>query len=522
MGAYIIPLFLIAVASLIPLSLLAAVAWRRVYRDDPDNTARTIAKNSAIPIAANLLNKLVDVGFAAIVLRALGPEGNGAYAFVALLVGLYFLTISNWGLNDLTVREAAADPQRAPQLFSVAVTVRCLIALALIPAGALLAGGFALAGDPLHPGALTAFALLGLHLFPAAIAAGCSASFQAAQRMELPALLSVLTAAIRTLIGVAALTWATDITSRIAGLAGAALVATSINAGLFLIAQRQLLFRAGWYWDASLARWLVRESFPLLLNSLLIAVFFRFDIIILRAIHGDAAVGLYDAAYKLVSMTQIIPPYVVAALFPILARAAIDDPARLVRTVQRAVGALQLIAWPMAVAMTVLAPQLIGALGGAAFVGDATILLQVAIWYLPLSYLNGVVQYALIAVRQQRRITVAFISGTLVNLGLNLALIPHYGALAAAAVTIVTEVALLVPLVLALRRAGAAPAFGALIWRPALASAAAGFGAWVAMHAIGWPGAGAIAIIYPLALWLVGGIGDDERALLRRILGRVG
>ena len=52
--------------------------------------------------------------------------------------------------------------------------------------------------------------------------------------------------------------------------------------------------------------------------------------------------------------------------------------------------------------------------------------------------------------------------------------------------------------------------------------APAGFGAWVAMHAIGWPGAGAIAIIYPLVLWLVGGIGDDERALLRRILGRVG
>jgi O-antigen/teichoic acid export membrane protein len=521
MGAYIIPLFIAAVAGLIPLSLLLAVAWQRIYRDDPGNTARTIVKNSTIPIAANLLNKLIDVGFAAIVLRALGPEGNGAYAFVALIVGLYFVTISNWGLNDLTVREAAADPQRAPYLFSVAVTVRCLIALALIPCGALLAGGFALAGNPLHPGALIAFALLGLHLFPAAIAAGCSASFQAAQRMEIPALLGILTAAVRTLIGVAALTWAPDVTTRIAGLAAAALVATGINAGLFLVAQRRFLFRAGWFWDAALARWLVRESFPLLLNSLLIAVFFRFDIVILRAMHGDGAVGLYDAAYKLVSMTQIIPPYVVAALFPILARAAIDDPTRLVRTVQRAIGALQLIAWPMAVSMTLLAPQLIGVLGGAAFVRDATILLQVAIWYLPLSYLNGVVQYALIAVRQQRRITGAFLSGTLVNLALNLALVPAYGALAAAVVTVITEVALFVPLILALRRAGVAPALGALIWRPALASLVAGLGAWASMQVIGWPGAALIAVIYPLVLWLSGGIGHDERAFLRRILGHV-
>ena len=83
-------IFLVVVAALIPLLLIAAWLWRRFYQDDHTDTARTVAKNSLLPIAANLINKVVDFGFAVIALRFLGPEGNGAYAFVALIAGLYF------------------------------------------------------------------------------------------------------------------------------------------------------------------------------------------------------------------------------------------------------------------------------------------------------------------------------------------------------------------------------------------------------------------------------------------------
>src|SRR5262245_32531527 len=103
-----IKLFLLGTAALLPLLGLAVALWRRYYREDATNTARRVAKNSALPIAANLLNRVIDLGFAALTLRYLGPAGNGDYALAALVVGLYFLTISNWGLNDLTVREVAA------------------------------------------------------------------------------------------------------------------------------------------------------------------------------------------------------------------------------------------------------------------------------------------------------------------------------------------------------------------------------------------------------------------------------
>jgi O-antigen/teichoic acid export membrane protein len=120
----------------------------------------------------------------------------------------------------------------------------------------------------------------------------------------------------------------------------------------------------------------------------------------------------------------------------------------------RAIGVLQLLAWVGVVVVTVMADDLIWVLGGTAYLPDAATALRVLIWYLPLSYTTGVVQYALIAIARQQAITWAFLVGTIVNIGGNLLLIPVYGALAAAAMTIVTEIALLATLWPTLRREG--------------------------------------------------------------------
>ena len=70
-----------------------------------------------------------------------------------------------------------------------------------------------------------------------------------------------------------------------------------------------------------------------------------------------------------------------------------------------------------------------------------------------------------------------------------------------------------------------APGVAGLAWRPLLASLAMG----AAMLALRWPlgaplgSAAAIIVappVYALALWLIGGVGAEERALVQRILGR--
>jgi len=153
--------------------------------------------------------------------------------------------------------------------------------------------------------------------------------------------------------------------------------------------------------------------------------------------------------------------------------------------------------------------------------------LAILIWFLPLSYANGVTQYVLISLRRQGSITVSFAIAAIFNLVANLLLIPLYGYFAAAAITVATEVVILLPFLRTLRQEEILPPLLALAWRPAVAALVMG----AAMLAIrnfdpqalvpALAAAVAAPPVYLAALWLLGAFGVEERALMRRVLGRV-
>ena len=512
-------IFLLATIACIPLLLLVPWGWRRIWKDETASHTSRFIKNSSIPILANLFSKVLDLGFAAITLRALGPMASGAWSFVALIASMYLVTIVNWGLNDLAVRESAAHPTRAPHLFGISLSMRWVMAAVVTPLTLL---AFWLMRDimpPLTTGSTVALWLLLAHLWPAGTAAAASASFQAAQRMEIPALVTVIASITRTLIGVAVIWWLSDSDARIVGMAAVALATTCLNAIVLWYLQHRMLFAARPLWDWQEMRQLWGAGVPLLLNSLLLTIFFRFDAVILRSVSGDYVLGLYDAAYKVISMTQIIPPYVVGALFPLLAHRAVHQRDELAPLVVRAVTLLQWLAWMGVVLVMILADQLIWILGGDAYLPDAAYTLRVLIWYLPLSYITGVLQYALIAIQQQKTITVAFMIGTLVNISCNIVLIPHYGALAAASVTVATEIALMAAIWPTLRHAG--------IQLPWQAMGLAG-GSTVVVVALSWGGiqfAGIpviVSAIGALCVMLgVGGYSERHNPLIQRAYARI-
>ena len=77
--------------------------------------------------------------------------------------------------------------------------------------------------------------------------------------------------------------------------------------------------------------------------------------------------------------------------------------------------------------------------------GLSAIALSILICYLPLSYANGLTQYVLIAAGRQRLLTGAFVAALVFNFAANLVLIPRFGYVGAAWVTVASELVLLVP-----------------------------------------------------------------------------
>ena len=130
-----------------------------------------------------------------------------------------------------------------------------------------------------------------------------------------------------------------------------------------------------------------------------------------------------------------------------------------------------MLALPLAALFTALAWALTSLLGGAQYLPDGAIATQLMIWSIPVGWVNSFLQYALIALDLQRRITRAFLLAVGFNVAANLLLVPTYGYRAAALTTIASEVFLLLPFVWLLQRALGPLPWRDILWRPTLATA---------------------------------------------------
>jgi O-antigen/teichoic acid export membrane protein len=181
---------------------------------------------------------------------------------------------------------------------------------------------------------------------------------------------------------------------------------------------------------------------------------------------------------------------------------------------------LFIIAWPITIGTMILAPDLIRVLAGEAFLPDSANALRILIWFAPISYVNGITQYVLIAVNRQRTITIAFAVGVTFNFVANLLLVPIYGYIAAAGVTVATEAVLFVPLAIAVKRYVGEFNWLAFAVRPSLAAVAMGAAELATRRFDVLPALFTGVIVYFAVLVLSGAIGHRETEIARMLFGR--
>ncbi|WP_322494262.1 flippase [Chloroflexus sp.] len=533
-------LVLLLIGAALALLCAGAFLWQRFYRDDPANAARRIFKNSAVTFGLRMFVRGLDTVILFLLVGALDPAALGAYNTAALLVAQYLATFTEFGLGVLLTREVARQLDAARRLFGVTLTLRLiLIIAAAAPVAWLVIASYNLIGavglsEPLTAEGQLAIWILLLTLVPSAYSGAVTALYNAAERMEVPAAVEVLTALLSFLarIAVLALGWG------VIGLAWAAVLVSSITAVIFFGLQVRAFFAPTLSFDAAAIRALVPQALPLMLNNLLSVIFFRFDLFIVRAFGGsnaDLLAQQYVLPYQLLNIALVLPPAITFAVFPLLARRAGGARSELANAQQRTLRLLLLIAFPLAMGMTLLADDLVWIFARrrfAEYLPSVTVLAVLA-WFLPLSFANGLLQYVLIAIEQQTAITRAFVAGAVFNLTANLIAIPLAirlgqpadALLAAAIITIASEVVLYAVFRPVLHQEGLPPGILKLMWQPALASLAMAAAMLPAILWLpGWIGSLCATLIgppvYGVALWLLGTIGAEEVALARRIIGR--
>jgi O-antigen/teichoic acid export membrane protein len=504
-----------AMAGIVILFAVGLWAWRRFYNPAIELTnTRSIAKNSIVPTVLNLFNKTIDFLYAAFYLRVLGPADAGAFA-TAIAIAMWYEILANFGLNTLVMREVSRDRSEGSRYLLNSIALR-LVTSAVAMAPILLYLWAASRGvNALSREAVAAILFLVVGMLFSGAGQSFSGLFYAYETAETPAAIATITTMLKVGFGVSALMLGY-------GYVGMAAVSVAVNIITLVIlitaARRRIRLTGPWRLDFGLQRQMLSQSAPLMINHLLAQIFFFVDVPLMQRINGDEAVGWYNSAYKWITAINVIPSFFTMALFPVISRQIQEnlDDAR--RSFRMAIKLMTLISLPVALVTTLIAPTLIGVLGGAEYLPHGAIALRLVIWSIPFGWINSVTNYTLIALGLERVQVRAFIVGVLFNFIANLLFLPLYSYRAAAVTTILSEVVLFAIFNIYLQRRLPQMRWFGLLWRPAAASALMG----VVMFAgtLVHPLAGLLLglPVYPAMLWLLGALGEDERYVLRTLL----
>jgi O-antigen/teichoic acid export membrane protein len=179
---------------------------------------------------------------------------------------------------------------------------------------------------------------------------------------------------------------------------------------------------------------------------------------------------------------------------------------------------LLLLSVPIAAGTPFIAEELIRLLGGDQFLPHSVIALQIVIFFFPVSCINQVSQYVLIALDEQRFLTRAFAIGVSFNLIGNLIMIPLASYQGAAVITVLSEVALLIPFYYCLRKHLPPLPWVSLLWRPAVASLCMAATLWLTSAFSPLVQVPLAAAVYALLLVATGAFKDQDMAALRELM----
>lgn len=184
---------------------------------------------------------------------------------------------------------------------------------------------------------------------------------------------------------------------------------------------------------------LVRESLPQTAVLVIGVLYWRIDGVLLSLLDSAQQVGVYYLASTLAFTLSVVPTFFNTSTLSTMTGLWSSDPARFARFTSRSIETMLFVGAPIAVVGLVLAGPVIEAIGSDEFASDGAPTLALLFIAVGVTFLNGTVSQALFAAHQQAFLVRLNVVNLAINIGLNLVLIPVWGAVGAALALLVTE-----------------------------------------------------------------------------------
>jgi O-antigen/teichoic acid export membrane protein len=381
--------------------------------------------NTAIISISKVIESIISFLIIILISRELGAEGLGQYSFIFSFVGLFFI-LSDWGLKTMMIKDLSKNFTKVDKYISNIFTTKIILSVLSFLFYFILL-----------------FFIRESNLFWHLVFAGLIQLTQIICSLGLN-ILQIKTEGLK-IAGI-------EIIERILALLGAIIIfSLTKNLLLFimilflsgLIRGILLFFASKEYYnlkvgiDFKFIFSLIKQGFPFLLISTFNLIYSRIDTIMLGFMQSYEVVGWYNAGYKLIGTLAIIPSLMLTFGFPMLSK-FIHVNKRIVKDLfENMIYYSLLIVLPIITGILFIGGKILEFVFNFNSI-ESILAFQILSLSLVFMYISSIMGYFIAA--GDKQIIFAWIGGigALINILLNIILIPNYSLYGAAFTTVFT------------------------------------------------------------------------------------
>lgn len=397
------------------------------------NSINRVLKNTLVLFISQGICLLAGLIYFVYMARYLGAHKFGTLSYALALTGMLSI-LTDVGLTQLTIREIARNKTLARKYLKNVVSAKIVLSIlffSIIYALANLAS--------YSPEKKTVVFLIAVSVILNSFNQTYYSIFIAYEKMEYKSIGEII-------YSIILLSGSVVIIHQRYGLTSFALlyVLSGLTVLIYaIIITTQKFIKPEKKLDQRFLRTMIKQALPFGFSTVFVSIYYQMDSVMLSMIEGDATVGIYNAAYRLIFTILIIRTIIHSSIFPLMARSYLDESRKEFENIcENVFKYLFIIIFPIAVGTTILADQIIDMIYGAEYKGSV-IALQILIWSTVIIFINSYPRLFEVA-NQQIIFTKLSALGAFINMILNFILIPFWSYAGAAFATVCTEVIMLI------------------------------------------------------------------------------
>ena len=367
--------------------------------------------------------------------RVLSPDGFGVIGFATAFVS-YFVLIVNYGFETYGIREIAKSPINRHKLVDSILTIRIITSIGVFIV--LLICTIVLKKDFITK---IAILLSGINLF--ATAFSLNWYFHGIQKMGYSSVSQILASIFSLILVFLLVKDKADVLLSIAITGLSAIV----NSLMLIISYNKSFGRFSFQLDKNFIKKIIPDSTPLALSSIMIAIYYNFDMIMLGFMKSDYEVGIYNAAVKIFLIGNVSYILIMKSFFPTFAEIGFSFTNKFYRNFRKYFFSMISVGVFTTIILYLLSSQLIHILFGRMY--DSSVYpLKILAMNSALVCINIIFGNPLLAWGKQNIYLIIVGIGATTNILMNLILIQHFSYLGAALATLISETAVFLGLVI--------------------------------------------------------------------------